>query len=62
MSTAFFSLTMLVKRLDSDVDDERVVGQLDDQFPMNIALDVARVNHGPVVRQLSTYSVGLLIT
>ena len=48
---------MLNERLDSDVEDERVVGQLETKAP-----DVARENHTPVVRQLSTYSVGLLIT
>lgn len=53
---------MSVKRFDCDVDDERVVGRLNDQFPMTTAPDVTRVNHDAVVRQLSTYSVGLLIT
>ena len=39
---------MSVERLDSDVDDERVVGQLETKTQ-----DVARVNDAPEVRRLS---------
>lgn len=53
---------MSLDRFDSAVDDERVVGQLDNQLPMTKAPDGARVNHGSEVRQLLTYSLGLLIT
>ena len=50
------------KQFHSDVDVERVDGHQDDRLPMTKASDVAQLNHDPVVRQLSTYIVGLLIT
>ena len=50
------------KQFHNDVDVERVDGHQDDRLPMTKASDVAQLNHDPVVRQLSTYIVELLIT